>query len=221
MSETATKATGSTENLPDWLQATPVVQQAQKEHEQAQLKERQRLAKELDKLQQAQAAGEPELEAALAANASDLQAAQERVRELQQENGRLRQQLGSSQHVLQQQAGRLQQQLQDTAPESIDAAIAWFQDRHERLMRADAIHEQAQESERNIATQAVHTSMVSNIATVQDALRYCRDAVQTLERLKLEPSVPADAIQELKDGLPDTETPDAMRTYEGVRQTER
>jgi len=98
----------------------------------------------------------------------------------------------------------------------IDDAITFFRERFESL-RVKDINTQRRTGETNIFTEKQEVFTYSNAAAIQDALTYCRAAIDELERMKLTPDLDAERIEALRKGIPDA---DELRENAGEKPME-
>lgn len=90
----------------------------------------------------------------------------------------------------------------ETAPAEIDEAINFFAGKLTWLRAPGRIVRVGRATERNLFTWTRTVKDENNEAAVLAAIRYCRDAVAELERMKLSPALEAEKIGVLKAGMP-------------------
>jgi len=93
--------------------------------------------------------------------------------------------------------------LRDNAPPEIDEGIAFFNEKLDWLRSPGRISRVARGSIRNIFMMKKILKEESNVSAVKAALQYCQNAIQELERMKLEPTLDLKKIEKLKAEIPD------------------
>jgi len=99
--------------------------------------------------------------------------------------------------------GREKVILLETAPEEIQTAIQFFQEKLSFLRSPGRISFTAGGSVRNIFTMKKTVVGESNRDAVRAALFYCQSAIKELENLKLSPALDMEKIGKMKAGIPD------------------
>jgi len=99
--------------------------------------------------------------------------------------------------------GHEQKILYSTYSEKIDEAIEYFKKKLDWLRSPGRISSQRVGGARNIFTEKITTKTESNIAAVKDALKYCQNSIEELEKMKLEPALDTQKIEEMKKRIPD------------------
>ena len=97
----------------------------------------------------------------------------------------------------------LEQSLIESADPQIDDAIQFFRDKLEWLRSPGKIETHRLGAERDIYTETVAILSENNIQAINDAMQFCRDAIQALELMKLEPAFDLQKIEALKKAIPD------------------
>ena len=92
--------------------------------------------------------------------------------------------------------------LLETADPAIDEAITFFRGKLDELREPGKISQRGRDTERNVFTMQVKTTIETNIQAVHDALTYCKAAVEELERMKLTPALDLQKIEGMKTALP-------------------
>jgi len=85
---------------------------------------------------------------------------------------------------------------------AIDEAVQYFRDKLDELRKPGKISVNRLGSERNLYTERVTLQAESNVDAINTALRYCMDAIKTLEEMKLCPAIDLPGIEALKAGIP-------------------
>ena len=93
--------------------------------------------------------------------------------------------------------------LLETAPEEIEEAIQFFQEKLSFLRSPGRISFTAIGSERNILNMKKTVKGESNAGAVRSALSYCQAAIKELENMKLSPALDIKKIEKMKAGIPD------------------
>lgn len=88
----------------------------------------------------------------------------------------------------------------------------------DELRRPGRIDRRGRATERKIFTWRVKTKVETNAQAVNDALRYCKDAITTQEQMKLLPALDAEKIAALKAGLPSI---DEYQEFTGTKPREK
>jgi len=101
--------------------------------------------------------------------------------------------------------GRQEQVLIETADPVIDEETTFFRGKLDYLRSPGRISSNGLASEKNIFTMKITTHAESNVDAIHEALRYSMDAIKALEKMKLEPALNIQKIQDLKEGVPDIE----------------
>jgi len=96
--------------------------------------------------------------------------------------------------------------LLSTADPQIDAAIQFFRERHEKLLRK-SIDSQTRIGEFNVFSMSRKMHVFTNVAAIRNGLQYCLLAIKELDLMKLVPELDAGRIELLKAGIP---IPDAF-----------
>lgn len=99
--------------------------------------------------------------------------------------------------------GREEAILYETADPAIDAAIKLFRERHSYLMRPDLISVNVVDVSTNVFAWTKEITEASNRDAIVAAMKYCIEAIKTLESMKLAPCVDVEKIEALKENLPD------------------
>ena len=99
--------------------------------------------------------------------------------------------------------GREKVILLETAPEEIEEAIQFFQEKLSFLRSPGRISFTAIGSERNILNMKKTVKGESNAGAVRSALSYCQATIKELENMKLSPALDIKKIEKMKAGIPD------------------
>ena len=97
---------------------------------------------------------------------------------------------------------RGKQILFETAPEEIDAAIEFFQEKLGWLRGPGRISKESISGETNIFTMKKITVAGTNANAIRACLEYCMAKIVELQEMKLRPDLDADRIEALKKGIP-------------------
>ncbi len=100
------------------------------------------------------------------------------------------------------QISNLEAELFDTADSRIDREIEFFQDLHAKFMQIKP-SARFEGKKQNLIDMTEKTTAASNQKAIVKALAYCREAVKTMEGMKLSPELDLEKFQELRDGIPD------------------
>ena len=96
--------------------------------------------------------------------------------------------------------------LRSTANPQIDEAIQFFIEKLEWLRSTGRLSTQRTGGvKRNLFSKTQASHVESNLQGVNDALKYCQEAMKTLEVSKLLPAVDETKIESLKEGVPSIE----------------
>ena len=169
------------ENLKVRRQAAAVVKKTQKE-----------LEAELPPLRNVVAEVEQELKSHAEIHVALMDKLRAAKLALAQEQGRLERVKNESERVL-----------LTTYDQSIDEAIEFFRNKFEEV-RQRSVHHDRHGSDLNLIHQTKEVRVSSNYPAICSALTYCREAIETLELVKLRPVFAVDKIEALKKNIPDT-----------------
>ena len=95
-----------------------------------------------------------------------------------------------------------QEILYETADPLIGETIDFFRKKLDELMEERVLINHLG-NERNIFTEREKVLLSSNGHAIRAAIAYCREAVNVLEKMKLEPSMDLEKIEAMKAGIPD------------------
>ncbi len=90
-----------------------------------------------------------------------------------------------------------------SADPALNEAILFFTEKLTWLRAPGRTSINRRGAEKNIFTEKIKTKVESNYDAVNAALRYCMDAIKELERMKLDPSLDGEKIEQMKAGIPD------------------
>ena len=113
--------------------------------------------------------------------------------------------LANKRHSVESEIRQAETVLLETYDAGIDEAISYFRDSHETL-RSKSADESRHRGENNIFTMSKAITIFSNRESIVAALKFCREAIATLEGMKLAPAVDLGKIDALKKGIPDAGT---------------
>lgn len=111
---------------------------------------------------------------------------------------------------------RLRSELYSTADPAIDEGIQFFRDRHDETVKA-SIHSGTRLGGADLVHETRDTVSFSNHPAILEAAAYCRDCIELLEGMKLEPGFNSEAVEHLKQSIPSTET---LTEYDGEKVLE-
>lgn len=100
---------------------------------------------------------------------------------------------------------RLNAELHATADPRIDEGIEFFRARHEAILKT-SINAGTRLEGKNLVHETQDLLSYSNYPSITQAAKYCRDCVELLEAMKLSPEFDPDALEVLKENIPNTET---------------
>lgn len=206
------------QEIPKWFENHPLAAAFKQEQEAKTLKHRQEAAERLEAIKTEIAEGFPEQEAALSSILHDLKAAEKRLAGLKSEAGQAYRDLQISKAALDRKKQTVETELYSTYDERIDEARDFFQNKLDSLRRPETLNTIPRGSTRNLFTMKKTVRLESNHLAVAEAMQYCRDAITTLEDLKLCPEFPEAAVESLKEGIPTT---DRYQEFEGERSLPR
>lgn len=193
------------EQLTEELEKNPAMTAFRDQQTAENLKVRQEAAMRLEALKQAavELAGNQDTDSLVEKlNTLDIER-----RELQSEIGDKRRQLTQQKAGIEAAIQREQEILYSSYSPEIDTAIQFFRDKLDELRSPGRISSQRTGLvEKNIFSEKIKSKIESNFNAVTLALRYCQEAIRSLEASKLQAAVDMDKIQKLKDNIPRTDT---------------
>lgn len=141
--------------------------------------------------------------------ASDVAAEQEKeLHEFEQKIKDLRDQIGRKMAEMRSRRldaetliSNLEGELFDTADEKIDSEIQFFQDLHQKLLNKQSSSRFAGK-ETNLIDMSETITVATTQKAIVKALGYCRNAIKTLESMKLEPELNIEKIEQLRADVP-------------------
>jgi hypothetical protein len=199
------------EELTKELEDSPAVRMFRQEREAERLKQRKATAESIRELQ-----AERESLSAMREEVSALEAKVkakdiERLNLLNEFAKKKSTYTGKSQG-LESRIGRLRGELTESCDPKLLQAIEFFRTKLEFLRTPGRISSQRLEGKRNLFTEKVHGKVESNMNAVHRALRYCQEAIRSLEAEKLRPECDEGVIEALKEGIPDTSVYEVAET---------
>lgn len=108
--------------------------------------------------------------------------------------------------------------LWETADNTIDKAVEFFQERIKYFSEPGRISKQAYRTGTDLFSMGKKTQARTNYPAITEALTYCRKALRELDALKLSAENPAARIEALKVGIPKV---DSFTTYDGEKPLPR
>lgn len=111
--------------------------------------------------------------------------------------------------------------LLDSYDARIDEAISFFRDKLDWLREPGRISSQSAGAEKNIFTEKKTTKVWTNEGRILAALDYCRNAIQTLEGLKLQAEFDNQAVEDLKRGIPPVDVFDELKGEKDISGREK
>ena len=190
------------QEIPEWFNTHPLAAAYKQQKAAETLQHRLEAAERLEAVKTEIRAGFPESEASLASVLQDLKAAERHVTDLRagaMETGRT---LQIAKADLERKRHAVEVSLYSTYDERLDAAQAFFRDKLDDLRQPGVIDTRPMGSERDLIRQSKVVKMENNFEAVDEAMQYCRDAIEKLEAWKLRPEYPESEIEELKQGVP-------------------
>ena len=104
----------------------------------------------------------------------------------------------------QSQANTLRAYLLETAPPEIDEAVSYFQKKLEWLREPGRISSESGGSKINLVGWKKKVVASTNRPAVESAMRYCQDAIERLELMRLDAELDMKGIEQMKKEIPDT-----------------
>lgn len=119
-------------------------------------------------------------------------------------------------HRMESQTGNLEGELMATAAPEISEAIQFFQDQHDKIRDPGHYRRIATEGKFNLfRLRRDPGEKESNYKAINEALSYCRAAIQELQKMKLQAEPDIEWIESLKNGIPDFK--DTFTPYQDPR----
>jgi hypothetical protein len=190
------------EKLLATLEKHPLTAQIKAEEAAAILEKRLAAAGEVAKLRQEEAELLPKLQNTLAEKEGIFLEAKRAMQAASDAFQKAKNELTAESFNFSNSIGRHEQTLIETAPEEIDQAILFFQEKLSWLRSPGRISRESISGERNIFTWKKTTVAATNAGAVRAAMDYCRAAIPALQEMKLWPELDPESIKKLKDGIP-------------------
>ncbi len=184
------------------FEKTPFFKQFRQEEQEETLKTRQAAADKIAALEAERSELLPRLQAALARKEKVLKQAQNALEKATVDYNRAKSEKWGRSHQFDYQIGQQRALMIETADPAIDGAIEFFQQKLSWLRRPFRISHRAEGSVLDLVTLGRKTNGSSNLPAINEAIKYCQDAIKKLELMKLEPVFDAGAIEKLKAGIP-------------------
>ena len=166
------------------------------------LEKRQEVAGKIAALEAERSEKLPKLQSALAQKEKAMKQAESALEKATVDYNRVRTEKWGRSHQFDYQIGQQRALMIETADPAIDGAIKFFQLKLDWLRRPGRFSRSAQGSALDLVSLKRTTKEINNSLAISDALKYCQDAIQKLELMKLQPVFDGGSVEELKAGVP-------------------
>ena len=184
------------------IESTTFFKQFRQEEEAENLEKRQAAAGKIAALEAEREELLPKLQSALAQKEKTLKQAQKALEKATADYNRAKSEKWGRSHQFDYQIGQQRALMIETAAPAIDGAIEFFQLKLDWLRQPFRISHRAEGSVLDLVTLGRKISGSSNLSAIHGAIEFCQNAIKKLELMKLEPSLDAETIETLKNGIP-------------------
>jgi hypothetical protein len=184
------------------IENTNFFKQFRQEEQEETLKTRQAAADKITALEAERNEILPKLQTALAQKEKALKQAQNALEKATVDYNRAKSEKWGRSHQFDYRINEQRNRLIGTASPEIDEGIEFFKLKLDWLRQPFRISHRAEGSVLNLVTLGRKTSGSSNLSAINGAIEYCQDAIRKLNEMKFEPSLDAETIETLKNGIP-------------------
>ena len=184
------------------LESHPMMKKIQEEKAQAILRKRQAAAAAVKDMERTREEFFPGLLEELDSLQDELVVAEAAVSRVRSEVAAKKQEVSSETLGFERRINQHKAILEESCDPRIDEAIQFFRDALDRFRKPGVIVKIGRASILNPINWMKQTFTETNRESVLDALTYCKDAIKSLEVVKLEPEFPAKKVEDLKKGIP-------------------
>lgn len=192
------------ENLPAWFEEHPVTKKIKADHEAEHIKGREEIVREIERLRD-EAREIPCTDDAVEEIREEIRKKEGELLELKAKAEKRvaetrRRRLNIETHI-----SRLQGELLESASPRLDTEIEYFEAIFEKLRSPAKIHSQSYQGERDLFNETQEVITASNLAAIEEALKYCRVAVDEIGRMKFQAEPDEARLKELRENVPNWE----------------
>ena len=196
------------------IENTTFFKQFRQEEQEETLKTRQAAADKIATLEAEMSEILPKLQAALAQKEKTLKQAQKALEKATADYNRAKAGKWGRSQQFDSRINKQRNRLIETAAPEIDEAVDFFQQKLTWLRRPGRFSRSAQGSTLDMVSLKRNTRELNNSLAIDNALKYCQDAIGKLNAMKLKPIFNAETIETLKNGIPAI---DVYSKFEGER----
>lgn len=201
------------DKIPEWMESHPLTQKIKADHEAERIKARAEIVQEIEALQDERRAI-PCVDDTIERIKAEIKKKEKEIEKLKAKAGNRAAKNMRRRLDLENQIGRLQAKLLENFDPRLEEEIQHYEALFEKLRLPEKIHQQKFKGERNLFAETEEVITVTNADSIQEALQYCRGAIEEIRAMKFDPEPDEARLKELRANIPNFE---ALREIVGTR----
>jgi len=192
------------ENLPAWMEKHPLTQKIKADHEEARIKGREEIVREIEGLQ-AERRAIPCTDDAVEGIREAIRRKEKEIQDLKAEAGKRTAESYRRRLEIETKVDRLQGKLLESVDPKLVEEIEYFQGIYDKLRDPRKIKTQKYKGGRNLFTETEQIITATNAEAIAEGLKYCMAAMEEIGKMKFQAEPDTERLQALRQNIPNHE----------------
>jgi len=190
--------------LPEWMEKHPLTQKIKADHEEARIKGREEIVREIEALQEERRAI-PCTDDAVEGIREAIKKKEKEIEALRVEAGKRAAEAYRRRLDVENRIDRLQGDLLESVDPILNEEVKYYQAVYDKLRDPRKIKTQKYKGGRNLFTETEQIITATNADAIAEALKYCMAAMEEIGKMKFQAEPDTERLKALRENIPNAE----------------